>query len=357
MKVTILGLSITSSWGNGHATNYRALARALERRGDEVTFLERDRSWYARHRDLPDPPWCRTILYDCVPQLESHHAEAVRDAELVIIGSFVPEGVAVADWVLSEARGNVAFYDIDTPVTLGRLRAGECEYLSPELVSRFDLYLSFTAGPVLDTLREEFGARRPCPFYCFVDPGTYAPADGPQRYQLNYLGTYSAGRQPTVEELLLEPARRRFAKRFAVAGPMYPPEIGWPANVERIEHLPPGKHAGFYCAAAFTLNVTRPEMRAVGWAPSVRLFEAAACGVPIISDTWPGIETILEPGSEIFLAQSTGAVLRILDETEEMARLEVGAAARRRVLAEHTADRRAQQLHALVAETAREVAR
>ena len=354
MKVTILGLSITSSWGNGHATNYRALARALHGRGDEVTFLERDRRWYAQHRDLRDPPWCSVFLYESVPALRSRFAGLIAESDVVIIGSFVPDGVEVARWVLGRARGPVAFYDIDTPVTLAKLRGGDDEYLSAELVSHFDLYLSFTAGPALDALREQFGARRAEPFYCFVDPDAYRPLELASRWALGYLGTYSAGRQRALDELLLAPARRLRHARFGVAGPMYPPEIDWPANVDRIQHLPPGEHPRFYCSASFALNLTRPEMRAVGYAPSVRLFEAAACGVPIISDRWPGIETILEPGEEIFLADSCEDVVRILRETAVAQRRAVGAAARRRVLCEHAAERRAEQLHELVGELAGE---
>jgi spore maturation protein CgeB len=347
MKVTILGLSITSSWGNGHATNYRALVRAFARRGDEVTFLERDMPWYARHRDRPAPPGCETRLYESVADLRLFTA-AVRDADLVVVGSFVPDGVEVAGWVLEHARSAVAFYDIDTPVTIDKLRARDAEYLTAELVERFDLYLSFTAGPALEVLRDEFGARRPEPFYCFVDPDAYERVDAPRRWALNYLGTYSAGRQPAVNELLVCPARARPHERFAVAGPMYPQNLDWPANVDRIEHLPPPEHPRFYSATRFTLNVTRPEMRALGYSPSVRLFEAGACGTAIISDVWPGLDTVFVPGEEILLAGACGDVLRLLDELTEEERAQIGAAARRRVLAEHTADRRVEQLHELL---------
>lgn len=350
MNLTILGLSITSSWGNGHATNYRGLVRALEQRGDSVTFLERDMPWYAAHRDLPLPPYGATHLYDSLPALRAQHTAAVADADLVIVGSFVPDGAEVAAWVLDTARGAVAFYDIDTPVTIEKLRAGDAEYLSPELVERFDLYLSFTGGPALELLHDEFGARRPEAFYCFVDPGAYRRTGEPPRWALNYLGTYSEGRQPAVRELLVEPAAARVAEHFCVAGPMYPPELAWPANVERIEHLPPGRHPAFYSATVFTLNVTRPEMRALGHSPSVRLFEAAACGATIISDRWDGIETVLEPGAEILLVEDREDVLAILDRGPAPA---VGAAARERVLAEHTAAHRAEQLHALLAEAVR----
>ncbi len=356
MKVTILGLSITSSWGNGHATNYRALAKALQARGDQVTFLERDAGWYARHRDLPEPPWCETHLYDSLEQLR-RFAPAVCEADLVIVGSFVPEGVEVGRWVVDHAQGAVAFYDIDTPVTIAKLRADDAEYLSRELVGRYDFYLSFTAGRALEILRDDFGARRPEPFYCFVDPDAYARLDVPERWALNYLGTYSAGRQPAVQELLLEPARRLAEQRFAVAGPMYPADIDWPGNIERIEHLSPGEHPSFYSSAAFTLNLTRPEMRAFGHSPSVRLFEAGACAAAIISDAWPGIETVFAPGEEILLAHSGEEVLELLLDVSADARARIGEAARRRVLSEHTADHRVQRLHELVADTAQAAVR
>jgi spore maturation protein CgeB len=349
MRVTILGLSITSAWGNGHATNYRALARALHRQGDQVTFLERDMPWYAQHRDLPSSPWCSTHLYDSVAELRQSFAPAVAEADLVIVGSFVPDGVAVASWVLGTAAGAVAFYDIDTPVTIGKLRARDAEYLSPELVERFDLYLSFTAGPALEILADEFGARRPEAFYCFVDAEAYAPVAASDRWAINYLGTYSEGRQPAVEELLCKPARLRPDLRFAVAGPMYPPGIEWPPNVERTPHLPPHEHPGFYCGARFTLNLTRPEMRALGYSPSVRLFEAGACGAAMISDSWPGLETVFTPGEEIVIARHSRDVLEILEETAPEEAATIGAAARRRVLDEHTAHHRVDRLHELVA--------
>jgi spore maturation protein CgeB len=348
VKITILGLSITSAWGNGHATNYRALVRALHGRGDRVTFLERDMPWYAEHRDLQAPPGCETHLYESVDALSRSFASPVREADLVIIGSFVPDGVAVAGWVFENARGPVAFYDIDTPITIDKLRRGDAEYLSADLVERFELYLSFTAGPALEILADEFGARRPEAFYCFVDAEAYAPVDAGDRWAINYLGTYSAGRQSALDELLVKPARLRPAERFAVAGPMYPPDIVWPPNVDWTPHLPPAEHPGFYCGARFTLNVTRPEMRALGYAPSVRLFEAGACGAAIISDWWPGLETVFAPGEEIMIARHSRDVIEILEETTLAEVSAIGAAARRRVLREHTADRRAEQLHDLV---------
>src|SRR3712207_2642401 len=245
VRIVFLGLSITSSWGNGHATNYRALVRELDARGHDVLFCERDVPWYASQRDLPAPPWGRTELYGSVGELRDRFAGDVRDADLVVVGSYVPDGVEVGAWVCDTARGVRAFYDIDTPVTLAKLARGDFEYLAPELIPRYDLYLSFTGGPILRRIEDELGSPRARAFYCLVDPEAYPMVDAPARWDLGYLGTYSDDRQPPLEELLLEPARSASALRFAVAGPQYPADIEWPSNVERMEHVPPSEHPAF----------------------------------------------------------------------------------------------------------------
>ncbi|HVL59387.1 MAG TPA: glycosyltransferase [Burkholderiaceae bacterium] len=348
LQIVILGLSITSSWGNGHATTYRGLVRELERRGHAVLFLERDVPWYASNRDLPQPPYGRTALYRDLDELRERHASAVRDADVVIVGSYVPQGVAVGDWVLGQARGLTAFYDIDTPVTLAKLVRGDHEYLSGAQVSRYDLYLSFTGGPTLARLERDYGS--PCArvLYCSVDPQLYSPDAQPPQWDLGYMGTYSDDRQPTLERLLLEPARQWRGGRFVVAGPQYPPQLSWPENVERIEHLPPRQHRDFYNRQRFTLNVTRADMIAAGFSPSVRLFEAAACATPIVSDRWDGIETLFEPQREIVLADTPADVLRALRGIGEDERRAIGERARARVLAQHTAAHRAEQLESYV---------
>jgi spore maturation protein CgeB len=345
MRIAILGLSITSSWGNGHATNYRALVRELAERGHDVVFLERDVPWYSAHRDLPDPPFGRAILYASLDELREQHEHELADAELVVVGSYVPEGAAVAAWALDEAGGVVAFYDIDTPVTLAALAEGECEYLTADLVPRFDAYLSFTGGPTLDRLRYELGARRAVAFHCFVDPRAYSPLEREERWAAGYLGTYGADRQPALERLLLQPARARRDLSFVVAGPQYPAEIEWPPNVERIEHLAPPAHPAFYAAQRLTVNVTRADMRRAGWSPSVRLFEAAACGVPVVSDWWPGLETFFRPGSEILVEDTPEQLDLDPDELRQ-----IGLRARDRVLAEHTAAHRVDELERLALE-------
>ena len=348
MRIVILGLSITSSWGNGHATTFRGLVRELARRGHDVLFLERDVPWYARHRDLPAPPWGRTVLYPDLPTLQRDHAEAVGAADLVVVGSYVPDGVAVGDWVQAQAGGLVAFYDIDTPVTLARLERGDTEYLAPRQIAGYGLYLSFTGGPTLRRLERDYGAPAARVLYCSFDPLLYYPEPTAASWDLGYMGTYSDDRQPTVEALLLAPACAWPRGRFALAGPQYPADLAWPANVAHFAHLPPAEHRAFYNRQRFTLNVTRADMIAAGWSPSVRLFEAAACGTPIVSDRWSGIESLFVPGEEIFLADTTADVSRLLRELPEDERRRVGERARVRVLAAHTAAHRAAELEAHV---------
>ncbi len=346
----MLGLSITSSWGNGHATTFRGLVNALAARGHAVLFLERDVPWYAENRDLPAPPYCRTELYQTVTELRERFAPAVQDADLTVVGSYVPEGVAVGEWVMQTAGGVTAFYDIDTPVTLAALERGECAYLSAALVPQYDLYLSFAGGPTLTQLQEKWRARRARPFYCSVDPQAYFPEAMPAEWDMGYLGTYSPDRQPTLDALLLEPARRWPQGRFVVAGPQYPPDINWPQNVLRREHLPPAAHRAFYCAQKWTLNVTRADMIAWGWSPSVRLFEAAACAVPIVSDGWDGLADFFTPGAEIVVARAAEDALHAVRDTSNAERRAIGQRARARVLGAHTAAHRAIELEEHVKE-------
>ncbi|HJU26113.1 MAG TPA: glycosyltransferase [Rhodanobacteraceae bacterium] len=352
LEIVILGLSMRSSWGNGHATTYRALTRALRKRGHQVRFLERDVQWYADNEDAPGDLEACIELYGSVEQLRDERANDIAQADLVVVGSYVPDGIEIGEWVQRSARGTVAFYDIDTPVTLAKLEAGRCDYLHPRLIAGYDLYLSFTGGPVLDTLRVRYGAHA-VPFYCAVDPERYAPTPMPPRYDLGYMGTYSADRQPALESLLIGPARDWPAGRFIVAGPQYPRGIEWPDNVHRVEHLGPDEHPEFYNAQRFTLNVTRADMVAAGWSPSVRLFEAAACGTPIISDAWPGLDTLFEPGREILIAREARQVLYWLRDMPSKRRRAIGAAARARVLAGHTAAHRAQALERYLDRVAR----
>lgn len=343
MKLVVLGLSLSSSWGNGHATTFRALLEAFADRGHDILFLERDVPWYASNRDLADPSYCRLSFYRDLGELVRWSGE-IAAADAVIVGSYVPEGVEVGRYVQRTARGVTAFYDIDTPVTLAKLERGDHEYLNPEIIPGYDVYLSFTGGPTLDFIERHYGSPAARPLYCSVDPDAYPPLDVPKRWALSYLGTYSPDRQPTLEKLLVEPARRLPHLSFVVAGPQYPADIEWPANVERIDHVPPAEHPAFYAASRFTLNVTRADMIRAGWSPSVRLFEAAATATPVISDIWQGIEDVLTPGRELLLARSADEVVEILEGWDADRAAALGRAARSRVLGAHSAAHRAAEL-------------
>jgi spore maturation protein CgeB len=346
MKIAIVGLSLSSSWGNGHATTYRSLVKALGRRGHQVAFFERRESWYAANQDYESEELC---FYSSADELLQGHLSSLASADLVVVGSFVRDTDVLVEGLETRRQGVLAFYDIDTPVTVTGLVADACPYLTRELVPRFDLYLSFSGGTVLHAI-EAMGAQRARPLYCSVDPDVHAPASRRPDLDLGYLGTYSADRQPALAELLLEPARQWRDGRFAVAGPQYPATESWPENVSHVAHLPAAKHAAFYCRQRFTLNVTRADMRRMGYSPSVRLFEAACCGTPVISDDWEGLDAFFEPGAEILVAAERDEVLDYVRRMPDDERRAIADAARRRVLTTHTGDQRARELEAYHAE-------
>jgi spore maturation protein CgeB len=336
LDLVFLGLSLSSSWGNGHATTYRALLRGLAERGHRLLFLERDVPWYASARDLGHPDFCQLEFYDGVGDLHARFGERIAAADAVVVGSYVPDGIAVIDLVTGIAGGVRAFYDIDTPITVAALESDRCEYLAPRQIPLLDLYLSFTGGPLLRHLSRRFGAHRPCPLYCSVDVALYQPEPMPVTWDLGYLGTYAEDRQPTLRRLLIEPALRLPHRRFVVAGPQYPASIDWPDNVERIDHLPPSEHVQFYCRQRFTLNVTRADMIRTGWSPSVRLFEAAACGTPIVSDRWDGLDDLLPIDDAVLVADRADDVVRVLSGIGDAARDRIGRRARDIVLMNHS---------------------
>lgn len=350
MNITIIGLSITSSWGNGHATTYRSLVKGLKQRGHEVVFLERNMPWYSSNRDMPDPEFCRVILYDSVTQLKEEFSDFIEKADVVITGSYVPEGIQVGEIVQESASGVKAFYDIDTPVTLAAMRKGTCEYLTPGLIPGYDIYLSFTAGRCLSIFEHEFGSPAARALYCSVDPELYYPVEEENKWDLGYLGTYSEDRQFALNKLFIDTAHKWKKGKFVVAGPQFPKTIIWPENVERIEHLPPASHVEFYNSQRYTLNVTRKDMVRMGYSPSVRLFEAAACGVPIISDNWEGIETIFIPGKEILISASSDDTLNYIRKIGEKERRKIGENARKIIMQKHTGKKRAEELEQYILE-------
>lgn len=347
MDLVFLGLSLSSSWGNGHATTYRALLRGLAEHGHRLLFLERDVPWYASARDLVRPEFTELAFYTGLGDLEARYGSRIGEADAVVVGSYVPDGIAIIDLVASRASGVQAFYDIDTPITLAALAQDRCDYVAARQVPLFDLYLSFTGGPLLRHLAGRFGARNPTALYCAVDEELYHPRALPFAWDLGYIGTYAENRQSALERLLIEPARRLLELRFVVAGPQYPATIEWPANVERIDHLPPRDHAAFYSRQRFTLNITRAEMARVGWSPSVRLFEAGACGTAIVSDRWSGLEQLLP---NVLIADDTDDMVEILRGLDEAMRLRIGQQVRATVLRQHTGAARARELEQAISE-------
>lgn len=346
MKIVIFGLTITSSWGNGHATTFRALARALNARGHHIVFFEKDMEWYASNRDLPEPGFCELRLYsrwaDAVP-LARHE---LATADVAMVGSYFPDGIAAIELMLDSKKPIRTFYDIDTPITVATLEGcGVTEYVRADQLPALDLYFSFTGGAILGELENRFGVRRAAPLYCSFDPERYRTYPVSRRFAcaMSYMGTYAPDRQPKLEELLFGTASAMQDEQFIVAGPQYPASIRWPRNVRHIVHLNPRWHPHLYSSSRLTLNVTRRDMVVAGYSPSVRLFEAAACGAAIVSDNWPGLASFLTPGCEILLPTSAGDIVHYLRELDERELKAIGSAAQNRVLAEHTSQLRAEE--------------
>jgi spore maturation protein CgeB len=343
MKIVVFGLTISSSWGNGHATLWRGLSRSLARRGHAVTFFERDVPYYAQARDLLEVPGGELVLYEDWDEAGRKAGRAVADADVAMVTSFCPDGLEATALVLAAPRALRVFYDLDTPVTLSRLDRGESlTYVGPRGLRDFDLVLSYTGGAALDRLRSKLGARRVAPLYGHVDPRVHRPVMPRADFaaDLSYLGTYAADRQAALEALFIEPARRRPEQRFLIGGAQYPMDFPWTDNIFFVRHLPPADHPAFFCSSRLTLNVTRRAMAEMGWCPSGRLFEAAACGAAILTDEWDGLDAFFEPGREILVARSGDDTVGALDlSNRELG--DIALAARERSLAEHTSDARA----------------
>ncbi len=355
MRIVIFGLTVTSSWGNGHATLWRALIRALGRDGHQVVFFERDVPYYAKHRDLQALPGCDIVLYQSWEEILPRALSELEWAEAAMVTSYCPDA-REATWRVLDSRAPVrAFYDLDAPVTLSNLEAGrEVAYLEPEGLSGFDLVLSYTGGVALEKMRGLLGARRVAPLYGSVDPEAHHPVTPAEelRSDFSYLGTWAADRQVALEQLFLEPARRRPDLRFIIGGAQYPREFPWGSNLWYREHVPPPLHPAFFSSSRLTLNITREAMARMGWCPSGRLFEAAACNAPLVSDWFEGLDAFYRPGREILIARDTEDVMNALSLSDaELGRIR--DAARERTLSEHTAQHRARELVELLESSVR----
>jgi spore maturation protein CgeB len=345
MKIVVFGLAVSSSWGNGHATLWRGLLGALAAMGHDLTFYERDVPYYARHRDLSSPVGWSLHLYGEWSTVAARAAADIAGADVAIVTSYCPDALPATDRIL-DGRALRVFYDLDTGMTLERLAAGDpVPYLGPHRLAGFDLVLSYTGGGALEDLRSVLGARHVVPLYGSVDPEVHLPGSFRDTYRadLSYLGTYAPDRHAAVEQLFLEPARRAPDRRFVVGGPLYPEDLRLSPNVSLHEHVPPQDHPAFYGSSRFTLNATRAAMARHGYCPSGRLFEAAACGTPVISDRWRGLESFFTPGEEILVAGSAEDTLAAL-ELSEAERRRLATRARERTLDEHTARHRGREL-------------
>ncbi len=349
MKLVIFGLTISSSWGNGHATVWRGLCRELARLGHQVIFFEKNVAYYAAHRDFHDIPGGKLILYETWSEALSHARQHLADAEVAIVTSYCPDGMAATEVVVS-SRPLRVFYDLDTPVTLERIAAGHgVGYIGASGLRDFDIVLSFTGGRALLDLRSRLGAKRAVALYGSVDPAVHRPVMARESYRadLSYIGTYADDRQAMLDALFLEPARRLPERRFLIAGAQYPPAFAWLQNLFFVRHIAPPDHPALYSSSRLTLNVTRRAMAQSGYCPSGRLFEAAACGTPIVTDCWAGLESFFQPGEEILVATQTADVMAALElSDDQLAR--IAGRARQRAIEEHCAARRARQLEAIL---------
>ena len=347
MHLVIFGLTVSSSWGNGHATLWRSLIKALVRRGHTLTFYEKDASWYAGARDLDQLPEGASLrLYTDLTEILPEVRHDLRDADLALCTSFCPDGAAASALILESPAAIKAFYDLDTPVTLDALATGSSiPYLPAEGLAGFDLVLSFTGGRALTELQTRLHARTVAPFYGSVDPETHHPV-APQadlRSTLSYLGTYAEDRQQALIRLFLEPAALMPQEWFLIGGAQYPDSFPWRANVGFFRHVPPPLHPAFFSSSRATLNITRGVMAQYGFCPSGRLFEAAACGVPLLTDTWEGLDTFFTPGSELIAVHTPEDVVAALSLSDaELHR--IAEAARTRTLTEHTGNCRILEL-------------
>lgn len=357
MKIVVFGLAVSSAWGNGHATLLRGLFRALHSAGHEVHFFEHDTQYYAAHRDANSLQFAELHLYSNWEDITLFASELLAASDVGMVTSYCPDGVAACELVLDSKIARSVFYDMDTPVTLSRLRRGEdVGYLPAAGLQDFDLVLSYTGGSALDELQEKIGARCVAALYGWVDPEIHhrVPSTAHFSVDLSYLGTYSQDRQDALNRFLIEPARHLAERRFAIGGAMYPETHLWPDNVRYFEHIAPPDHPAFYSSCPLTLNVTRGSMAAMGYCPSGRLFEAAACGTAVLSDWWPGLDTFFTPGEEILIATcELDAISAIQNDRPALRR--IGMRARQRALDCHTAQIRAERFIRLVESPASDI--
>jgi spore maturation protein CgeB len=351
MNIAFFGSSLVSAYWNGAATYYRGIIRALAARGHRVTFYEPDAFERQSHRDIPDPDWARVVVYPATEDGVARALDHARGADLVVKAS----GVGVFDELLDKAvldlrtpNGLAVFWDVDAPATLDRLESHPDDPFHA-LVPRYDLVLTYGGGDPVVRAYERAGARLCVPIYNALDPTTHFPTDPDPRFagDLGFLGNRLPDREVRVEEFFLRAAAQCPERTFLLGG------NGWgdkpmPANVKYLGHVYTRDHNTFNCSALAVLNISRESMARYGFSPATRVFEAAGAAACLITDAWEGIETFLEPESEVLVARHGDEVAeRLLGLTPERAQA-IGQAARRRILSEHTYAHRAAQVEAVL---------
>jgi len=345
--MAFFGSSLVSAYWNGAATYYRGIIRALDARGWQVTFFEPDAFDRQAHRDIPDPPWARVVVYQPTSGGLQRALDAAAGADVLVKAS----GVGVCDTDLEAALpamrrpGQVClFWDVDAPATLERLENAPLDPLRTHIPS-FDLVLTYGGGTPVVTRYRALGARDCVPIYNALDPRTHhpVPLEDAYRADLSFLGNRLPDREARVREFFLTAAAARPNRSFLLGG------NGWradetPPNVTVLGHVPTGAHNTFNCSALAVLNINRSSMARTGFSPATRVFEAAGAGACLITDAFEGVEAFLAPGEEVLVADNGADVVAILDALTPARALAIGRAARARVLAEHTYEHRVVQL-------------
>jgi spore maturation protein CgeB len=352
MRFAFFGSSLVSAFWNGACTYYRGIIKGLHGLGHEVTFFEPDAYDRQRHRDIDDPPYARIVVYE--PSSEAAVRDVVRRAEGFDVVAKT-SGVGVFDSVLEAAVAELEsdplriFWDVDAPATLGRMERDEDDSFRSVLPA-YDLVLTYGGGRPVVERYAALGAQACVPVYNALDPATHHPVAPREdlRVDLALLANRLPDREKRVEEFFFRAVEALPDRRFLLGGNGWDDRVGAP-NLRWLGHVPPGDHNALNCSALAVLNVTREDMVANGWSPATRVFEAAGSGACLISDTWEGIEEFLEPGSEVLLARDGSEVAEILAGLSPERARRIGAAARERMLAEHTYDHRAEQLEGILA--------
>lgn len=352
MRISFFGSSLVSAYWNGAATYYRGMVRALHERGHRVTFYEPDAYDRQRHRDLPDPDWAEVVVYPGRGETGVMRAlESARGADLVVKAS----GVGVFDELLERAVLDlarpgtlVAFWDVDAPATLDRVRMNRDDPFAL-LIPRYDLVLTYGGGDTVVQAYTSLGARACVPIYNALDPATHhpVPPDPALEADLGFLGNRLPDREARVDEFFLRSAATLPERTFLLGGSGWEDKL-MPANVRSLGHVYTALHNAFNCTPLAVLNISRESMARCGYSPATRVFEAAGAGACLVSDSWQGIELFLEPEVEVLVAQDGLEVADHIHCLDPVRARAIGQAAMSRVLAHHTYAQRARQLEGVL---------